>query len=283
MEGMVLFLVPVALLAITFIAAWMLVDVAFLGGDRKVESRRRASRRWQRPYIAGRELVAWARDTAKAAAERVLEGDPKERALTDLADELHEGTARAMLPQLRERGHRRPVSCPVGGQGEIGVTVPEVLAIADRVRSTLPKRQRQRILRRATAIAAARPVTVAVGEERRPPPCALQGEDCVCMTYGDRPLRCRPYHAGIALRSLADTEDADGDAAAKMADARGIAEGVEDGLVSGLDAAGLDSEVYELNAALSVALGRPDATRRWLDGEAIFATCARGPASFPRV
>lgn len=283
MEGLILLLVPVALLSLAVMAAWMFVDVTFLGGDRKVEARERTSRRWQPPYIGGRELVAWARDTARTAAQRILARSPRAGTLTDLTDELHEGATRAMLPQLRAHELRRPLACPEGGQGEIGVTALEALAIAERIRTTLPTRQQQRIQRRATAIAAARPVTLAVERGHEPPPCALQGEDCVCMTYRDRPLRCRPYHTGVALRRLGLSTDDGRDEATEMADARGIVEGVEEGFASGLETAGLDNEVYELNAALSIALGKPDATRRWLDGEAIFAACPRGPVSFPRV
>ncbi len=163
------------------------------------------------------------------------------------------------------------------------MTPAEALAIADRIRTTLPKRERERILRRATAIAAARPVTLAVERRDEPPPCALQGDDCVCMAYRDRPLRCRPYHAGKTLRRLSPTVDGRDGEAAGMAHVRGVVEGVEEGLAEALTAAGLDHGVYELNAALSLALSKPDATRRWLAGEPIFATCPRGPASFPRL
>lgn len=239
MEGLILLLVPVALLSLAVMAAWMFVDVTFLGGDRKVATRERTSRRWQPPYIGGRELVAWARDTARTSAQRILARSPRASTLTDLTDELHEGATRAMLPQLRAHELRRPLSCPEGGQGEIGVTALEALAIAERIRTTL--------------------------------------------TYRDRPLRCRPYHTGVALRRLGLSADDGRDEATEMADARGIVEGVEEGFASGLANAGLDNEVYELNAALSIALGKPDSTRRWLDGEAIFAACPRGPVSFPRV
>lgn len=288
MEGLILLLVPVALLFLAVMGAWMFVDVAFLGGDRKVEERRRAIRRWQPPYIEGRELVAWARATAKEAVERVLvgrssAGRTSARTLSRLADDLHEGATRAMLPQVGADKLRRAMPCPEGGQGEIGVTAAEALAIADRVRTTLPKREREKILRRATAIAAARPVTLALERGNESPPCALQGDDCVCRTYRDRPLRCRPYHAGLTLRGLSATVDGMDGEATGMAHARGVVEGVEEGFGDALEVAGLDNGVYELNAALSVALGKPDATRRWLDGEPIFAACAHGPESFPRV
>jgi hypothetical protein len=283
MEGLILLLIPVALLSLAVLAAWMVVDVAFLGGDRKVEERRRALRRWQPPYIGGRELVAWARATAREAVERALARRPSEDRLTDLADDLHEGASRAMLPRVRAGELRRAEPCPEGGQGEIGVTAAEALALADRIRTTLPKREQEKILRRATAIAAARPVTLALKRPNEPPPCALQGDDCVCMTYGDRPLRCRPYHAGVALRRLGPTVDGVDGEATGMAHAREVVEGVEEGLGEALQIAGLDSDVYELNAALSLALSKPDATGRWLDGEPLFATCAHGPTSFPRV
>ena len=42
-------------------------------------------------------------------------------------------------------------------------------------------------------------------------------------------------------------------------------------LLATMSAAGLDCRSYELNAGLHIALSEPDAERRWMDGENIFA------------
>jgi hypothetical protein len=45
------------------------------------------------------------------------------------------------------------------------------------------------------------------------------------------------------------------------------------GLTTGLESAGLDGQVYELNSALSAALTTPDAAGRFARGEPVFTGC----------
>jgi hypothetical protein len=45
---------------------------------------------------------------------------------------------------------------------------------------------------------------------------------------------------------------------------------VLDGQRAGLEESRLDGELLELTAALDIALATPDATERWLAGEAVF-------------
>ena len=49
-------------------------------------------------------------------------------------------------------------------------------------------------------------------------------------------------------------------------------------LLGALAAVGLPTEAFELSGALDVALAEPDAERRWLAGEAIFASLPRNVA-----
>jgi hypothetical protein len=57
--------------------------------------------------------------------------------------------------------------------------------------------------------------------------------------------------------------------------------GVSGGLQHALVAAGLDGNLYELNAAVLCALETPRAVDRWLAGEDVFARCLCTDAHSP--
>lgn len=281
MEGYLFILLPLALLGALGVAVVMLLDVTLLGGDRVVEERERLARMWRPPFVRGAKLLAWAREAGERLVADALAGKRGEATPSEVSAKLHDGATRAMLPSMADRDLRRVVPCPLGGQGTIGVTSLEAIEIAEYIRWNLPEEEQTAILRQASEIADAR----ADSGERRggtangSTPCALQGEDCVCLTFGARPLRCRPLHATTVMQRLGLGRWDAWDDMAWTAHARVVAEGVEEGLVRALDIAGLDGSVYELNSAVSAALSRPDAARRWLDGEAVFADCAPAPPS----
>lgn len=277
MEGLLFLLVPLALLIVVGLAVAMLVDVALLGGDRVVEERQRMSRWWRPPYVTGAALLSWAREAGKELVGRALEHDPSGATPVEISAKLHDGAMRAMLPRVSEHNLRREVPCPVGGQGTIGVTALEAIELAEYIRNNLSAREQQSILGRARAYSDVLADDASGGASRTG--CALQGGDCLCMTYGARPLRCRPLHAAMILDRFGLGSWHDGADESDAARSRIIAEGVEEGLVGALDIAGLDANLYELNGALAKALETPDAARQWLDGESVFLDCRPAPAS----
>jgi hypothetical protein len=52
-----------------------------------------------------------------------------------------------------------------------------------------------------------------------------------------------------------------------------LAEAIEDGVVAGLEALGLDAQWYELPSAVLCALDMTDGPARWAQGEAVFQGC----------
>ncbi len=54
-----------------------------------------------------------------------------------------------------------------------------------------------------------------------------------------------------------------------------VGQGVRSGLSSGLEAAGLDGNHYELNSVLGMVLDTPDAAKRWACGEDVFGDCRK--------
>ncbi|MDX1647420.1 MAG: hypothetical protein R3304_09775 [Longimicrobiales bacterium] len=277
MEGLLLILIPVALILLLGLAGLMLVDFALLGGDRRLEEREKERRFWRPPFVRGAELVAWAREKGAAAVRRALDRGIASSTPGALSEEVHAGADRAMLPDMTRRDAAETVPCPAGGQGTIGVTAPEAIAIAEHIQRELPQAEQEEILRRARANAADLPYAAARGDTATP--CALQGGDCVCLTYRTRPLRCRPLHATELLQRL-DRRTSDlHEEAARTAHAKLVAEGIEEGYAGALETLGLDGNVYELNSALAVALSMDDVARRWLNAEPVFSDCAPGPGS----
>jgi Fe-S-cluster containining protein len=104
----------------------------------------------------------------------------------------------------------------------------------------------------------------------------LQHESCPllvdnrCSVYEVRPLSCR---AAVSLDADACRRAYAGEKV-KINMPQRYFEALKTSsllLLATMSAAGLDCRSYELNAALHIALSEPDAERRWLDGENIFA------------
>jgi hypothetical protein len=187
--------------------------------------------------------------------------------------ELEDAAMQAMLPLASPEERARVVACPKTGQGLVGVSAPEALAIAAYIRKHLSRAEQQRIyetaVRNATRIAS----SAKSDEALSPLPCALQGKDHVCCVYASRPLRCRPLHA-IAIAKESAGADAPSAAAEPQATPASyeatVVQGMEMGVARALKAAGLEANVYELNSAVAAALGTSDAAERWARGESVF-------------
>jgi len=151
------------------------------------------------------------------------------------------------------------------------VDAPTVLQVAAMVSTWTPLR----LVEVKSRIAAYRADNCAVNTVPRPPcPLLVDGK---CSVYQIRPLVCRAHNstdvAPCRLRHGGMDVAIEGELApleAKVA--------VEAGLASALKARHLDHGFgLEFTSALGIALDDPDATRRWVSGEDIFAP-ARLPA-----
>lgn len=275
-----LVIVVVSFLACVVLAVAAWIDFA-IRGERILAERREAAGRWRPPFLRGADLFAWAKETAeRMVGIRLAKGQTAGTPVT-LAAEIQQGATRAMLPLAAEADIERRVPCPDKGQGMIGVTVPEVLEIADYIRRTATHAERKRIhafalenaqnaLENAQKMADLDDTQISAAET----PCPLQGDDRVCCVYSARPLRCRPLLAAVIARRLGLQAGAGADQNSPWANHEETVErGAEQGLTQGLQAAGLDANVYELNSALVIALDTPDADQRWMRGEDVFAAC----------
>jgi Fe-S-cluster containining protein len=231
---------------------------------------------WLPPFIRGDTLRDWAATIAEKLTKKRLAGTRTGATAERLASEVEDAAMHAMLPLAGPEDLGRVVACPETGQGRVGVTAPEALAIAAYLRKNLPETEQKEIHKMAAEnakkIASGTPVQEAPGVL----PCPLQGENHVCCVYAARPLRCRILHAVSIAKSMPESKGPGGVTASDAPDAeqheQTVAEGIELGVTRALKASGLSSGVYELNSALAAALGTPDAAERWAKGEEVFHT-----------
>ena len=98
-----------------------------------------------------------------------------------------------------------------------------------------------------------------------------------CSVYEDRPIACRSAvsrSAETCRRSFLGTNEL----IPRSLVHNIVGRAYSLALTVALFRAGLDHRAYEYTGALLRACRTPDAAKRWLDGEDIFAGVARGPA-----
>ena len=274
MLGVLFVMVSIALALIAVLAVVIFVRAAFWGEDDMTHEAKRVLN-WRPPFMRGPALRSWAVSSAEALAQNRLRGKRSADMAVHLAQEVEEGAVHAMLPLASPAELERIVPCPSAGQGRVGLTAPEVLAVADELRRHSSPADVERIHRQAAdnAKALAQSTRDAQPAALR---CPLQGADRVCRTFGVRPLGCRPLHAA-AVAAQMGSRNLEAEPASDEHERHEytVAEGMELGLSRALQSAGLDGHVYELNSALAKALETPDVAGRWARGEDVFATCQR--------
>ena len=228
-------------------------------------------------YTSREELLGLATAFRDAAAEDL------QRAET--ADDIHAVTLRAhaRLNELETQlfaGHRVRVDCKAGcgtccHLGKIDARAHEVFALADWIQRNFSNEDRDAVLQRARAHAAAvSPLTL---EEhlRTVRACPLL-RGMSCSAHPARPGVCRIGHSTdvrICERAFQNPNDltAKGGSHAVSKLAMTVA---SDGTSFAFLEAGLDKTVYDLGSALAEALGDPAAQERWLTGGRAFSKSA---------
>jgi hypothetical protein len=175
----------------------------------------------------------------------------------------------------------KPLACKAGCDhcchNLIVATPVQVFAIAAALRDNLDDEE-MTALKQRLDLAVRKQVDLdwnTIGKRR--PGCPLLAKGA-CLAYGVRPLGCRGWTSLNARRCEKDLKS-------KGRNAKGIpfylpqsqiTLAVEQGLMEGLEAAGLRAEKVALTQALALVLDDPDAATCWLAGDDIFAA-ARMP------
>jgi Fe-S-cluster containining protein len=244
-----------------------------MGKARKERGAERRPGRQPPPSTDGLELDA--RRSQRLQTRALLQNSRTPLQVIQIAE--HAGTLaeQAIEQAIRQSPPRRPFTCREGCawccHKTVGTSAPEVIRIAAFLRERLSTEQwealreriRQRDEQRRTLLhhdpwAAARL------------PCALL-VDNRCSVYPVRPLTCRGYNSSDAAACEQSVRSRGRVEVPLYAPQQRLTTFVLDGLCAGLTESGLKGERLELTAALRVSLTIPDATERWLAGEAIFA------------
>ena len=264
MLPIVIIVLPIVVLVVAAFLVFMFASVLRDGPPARSQFDNQL--RWRTPITRYPKLRSWAAKVSESVTQKHLSQRLTKSTPTRLAEEVLQGTTFAIqqIPYLGIEAGRD--ACPNRNGGQLGVTVPEVLAIADKIRANPTESNRIhaaaieniRLLAKNDRVEAEDPTIV----------CPLLTVNGDCAVCGLRPVHCRTslHLCGVVPESNAETlEEA----------ARQLGVGVEAGLSQGLDAAGLDGNQYELNSALAVALETADASERWSQDEDVFANCTR--------
>lgn len=160
----------------------------------------------------------------------------------------------------------------------VSVSAPEALLLARAIRATEKEQPTLAMPHLATRLAAAAGRTPAERQGKRIPcPLLIDG---ACSVYGERPMVCRQT---VARDIDLCRREADGEDVRVPAVPRYLAHASNSGvaMMAAMLANSRTPFFYELAGAVRIALELPDAEKRWLAGEDIFADALRSPVPMP--
>jgi len=205
---------------------------------------------------SAREIVAELADTATGDAEAGA------REMSDQIPPL-----RRLLPVCRE-------GCSYCCHGAVFASSPEILRIADHVRSR-PDEEQRALRERAAAVASlVRGLDLEQRAAARVPCPLLDTATGRCGVYPVRPVACRAYNSGSveACKAAFDAGEASPTIPINPALFH-VAHAYSFGMMTGCAAAGLDAGPYDLAVGVDLALGGlaagEDLAARWLRGERV--------------
>jgi Fe-S-cluster containining protein len=200
----------------------------------------------------------------KAATIHALQSGRTNAAVLRLAEQVHRAMSAAIDALPSKAQHACAPGCFFCCYLPVDVLAPEAFRIAEHLKQTRSPGELAELVYRLGA---------PVGHDPGTRPCVFldQGR---CSIYEVRPMVCRGYNSLSKERCEAFYHDASVDLkGTKDRVAGSVAEAMEDGIIAGLNALGLDAQWYELPSAVLRALETTDGPERWARGEAVFEGC----------
>jgi len=197
----------------------------------------------------------------------ILDGHSPTRA-SDAAKRTHEFFETSLARNPSDHKIECARGCAFCCHLRVTALAPEVLYMANFIRKQFGPELESVLARSRAADAKSRGLSAAERPKHKTP-CG-QLVDNACSVYAARPSACR----GLTSISVKTCERGyNGEEVQVLTPAvwSEIRRADNQALWAALTAAGLPAHSYELNHALLVALETPDAERRWLNGEDIFA------------
>ncbi len=167
----------------------------------------------------------------------------------------------------------RPIACrpgcPYCCHIRVTASPPEILLIAEHIRTAWPADRRAALKRKLATLDRLSHGRDEEAREAMRLPCAMLLDNC-CSIHEIRPISCR---AVASVDVAACRRSYDSRMAGQVPQVTlqlNAANGVGYGLIAGLVKLGYGLENPEFIAALRIALEEDDAARRWLRGEGLF-------------
>ena len=197
----------------------------------------------------------------KAATINALQASRRKAAVLRLAQQVHQGMSATIDALPSKAQHACAPGCSFCCYLPVDVLAPEAFRIAAYLKQTRSPGEMGELLYR-------------LGAHGQPDfgvrPCVFLA-DGHCSIYEVRPMVCRGYNSLSKERCEAYYHDASVDLKGTKDRVAGrLAEAMEEGVIAGLNALGLDSEWYDLPSAVLRALGTTNGPARWARGETVF-------------
>ena len=200
----------------------------------------------------------------RAATIAELQASRRQAAVLRLAEQVHQGMSAAIDALPSKAQHACAPGCFFCCYLPLDVLAPEVFRIAAHLKQTRSPEEFATLVYRLGTHGQ---------HDFGARPCAFLA-DGRCSIYEVRPMVCRGYNSLSKERCEAYYHDASVDLKGTKDRAAGrLAESMEDGVIAGLNALGLDAQWYELPSAVLRALETSDGPTRWARGEAVFQGC----------
>jgi Fe-S-cluster containining protein len=224
----------------------------------------------QRMTAEQRLYVGYDLGEAAAAAEILSEGQTAEqvRALGDNLQHIAQGESETLIAHTPP--DERPAcraTCVFCCASPVEIRAPEAIYIALRLRQERSPEELDALMARLRTRVAERQGWSCDERWLKRRMCVFLREDWMCGIYAFRPLNCRGW-TSKSRDDCASERPVRPHALVHLA-----AQAVGNGLTRASKAMGLESDSYELEAAMLRALETTDAAERWARGERIFTGC----------
>jgi Fe-S-cluster containining protein len=200
----------------------------------------------------------------RAATISVLRASQQDTTVLALVRQVHDGMTAAIEALPSKAHHACAPGCDFCCYLPVDVLTPEAFRIAAYLEQTRSPAELATLVYR-------------VGAQGQHDfgirPCVFLANGR-CSIYEVRPMVCRGYNSLSKQTCEAYHHDASVDLKGTKDRVAGrLAEAMEDGVIAGLEALGLDAQWYELPGAVVRALETADGPARWAKGETVFQGC----------
>jgi Fe-S-cluster containining protein len=208
--------------------------------------------------------VETAHQQHKTAIIQALRASRRKAAVLQLIEQVHRSMSAAIDALPSKAQHACAPGCFFCCYLPVDVLAPEAFRIAEHLQQTRSPGELTDLVYRLGAQGQ---------HDFGARPCVFLAHGR-CSIYEVRPMVCRGYNSLSKERCEAYYDDASIDlTGTKDRVAGDLAEAIEDGVIAGLTALGLDAQWYELSSAVLRALGTSNGPARWAQGEAVFQGC----------